>query len=284
MLQPGSGGAGEEQREVADDEIVIVRSTQLAGQPVIREPQFRPCLPRVLGDGSRGSEPGRERRPSYGPAESLRTGRFGRRAPILPAVVASPTPGVVASAHLLVEVGSTVAAVVLVAEATRGCRRCIPRAPGVDRGFPHESGSRDAMLRGYPCLREAELSARRTATSSRRFLSSPWIRRPSVLDLPTPARCSAGAAQVVLLPHRAWPASRGFARAVRPDPPAGTGTTASSRRMSTRGAGLGGSSSSGIPRWLPSSRPSRSTWKHSRLGPQSSSPRLWPPSEQSERQ
>jgi hypothetical protein len=26
---------------------------------------------------------------------------------------------------------------------------------------------------GYPCLREAELSARRTVTSSRRFLSSP---------------------------------------------------------------------------------------------------------------
>jgi hypothetical protein len=118
MLQPGSGGVGEEQGEVADDEVVIVRSTQLAGQLVVREPQFRPCLPRVLGDGSRGSEPGRERRPSYGSAESLQTRRFGRRAPILPAVVASPTPGVVASAHLLVEVGSTVAAVVLVAEAT----------------------------------------------------------------------------------------------------------------------------------------------------------------------
>jgi hypothetical protein len=69
---------------------------------------------------------------------------------LLPAVVASPTPGVVASAHLLVEVGSTVAAVVLVAEATRGCRRCVPRAPGVDRGFPHESGSHGAMLRGVP--------------------------------------------------------------------------------------------------------------------------------------
>jgi hypothetical protein len=69
---------------------------------------------------------------------------------MLPAVVASPTPGVVASAHLLVEVGSTVAAVVLVAEATRGCGRCIPRAPGVDRGFPHESGSHGAMLRGVP--------------------------------------------------------------------------------------------------------------------------------------
>jgi hypothetical protein len=105
-----------------------------------------------------------------------------------------------------------------------------------------------------------------------------------VLGLPAPARCSAGAAQVVLLPRRAWPASRGFARAVCPDPPAGTRTTASSRRMSTRGAGLGGSPSSGIPRWLPSSRPPRSTWKHSRLGPQSSSPRLWLSSEQSERQ
>jgi hypothetical protein len=106
--------------------------------------------PRVLGDGSRGSEPGRERCPSYGPTESSRTGWSGRGAPILPAVVASPTPGVVASAHLLVEVSSTVAAVVLVAEATRGRRRCVPRAPSVDRGLPHEPGSRGAMLRGVP--------------------------------------------------------------------------------------------------------------------------------------
>jgi hypothetical protein len=45
MLEPGSGGVGEEQGEVADDEVVIVRSTQLAGQPVVREPQFRPCFP-----------------------------------------------------------------------------------------------------------------------------------------------------------------------------------------------------------------------------------------------
>jgi hypothetical protein len=123
MLQPGSGGVGEEQGEVADDEVVIVRSTQLAGQPVIREPQFRPRLPRVLGDGSRGSESGRERRPSYGPAESLWTRWFGRGALILPTVVASPTPRVVASAHLLVEMGSTITVVVLVAEATWGRRR-----------------------------------------------------------------------------------------------------------------------------------------------------------------
>jgi hypothetical protein len=38
MLQPGSGGVREEQGEVADDEVVIIHSTQLAGQPVVREP------------------------------------------------------------------------------------------------------------------------------------------------------------------------------------------------------------------------------------------------------
>jgi hypothetical protein len=132
MLQPSSSGVGEEQGEVADDEVVIVLSTQVAGQPVVHEPQFQSRLPRVLCDSSRGSEPGRERRPSYGPAESLRTRWFRRGTPILPAVVASPTPGVVASAHPLVEVGSTVAVVVLVAEATRGRRRCVVRAPGME--------------------------------------------------------------------------------------------------------------------------------------------------------
>jgi hypothetical protein len=55
---------------------------------------------------------------------------------------------VVSSAHPLVEVGSTVAVRVLVAEATQGRKRYVARAPGVDRGFPHESGSRGAMLRG----------------------------------------------------------------------------------------------------------------------------------------
>jgi hypothetical protein len=45
MLQPGSGGVGEEHGEVADDEVVIVRSTQLAGQPVVCEPQFKPRFP-----------------------------------------------------------------------------------------------------------------------------------------------------------------------------------------------------------------------------------------------
>jgi hypothetical protein len=57
---------------------------------------------------------------------------------------------VVASAHLLVEAGSTVAVVVLVAEAIRGCRRRVLCAPGVNRGLPHESGSHRTMLRGAP--------------------------------------------------------------------------------------------------------------------------------------
>jgi hypothetical protein len=38
VLQPGASGVRKEQGEVADDEVVIVRSTQLAGQPVVREP------------------------------------------------------------------------------------------------------------------------------------------------------------------------------------------------------------------------------------------------------
>jgi hypothetical protein len=44
-----------------------------------------------------------------------------------------------------------------------------------------------------------------------------------VLSLPIPARCFVGAAQAALLLRRAWPASRGIARAVCPDPPQGLG-------------------------------------------------------------
>jgi hypothetical protein len=150
MLQPGPGGVEEEEREVADDEVVVVRPSQLACQPVVRKPQLRPRLPRVLGDGSRGPKPSQERRPSYGPTEGSQTWWFGRGAPILLTVVASSVPGVVASAHPLVEAGSTVTMVLLVAEAIRGYRRPVPCAPGVDRGLLHESGSHCAMLRGAP--------------------------------------------------------------------------------------------------------------------------------------
>jgi hypothetical protein len=89
-----------------DDEVVIVRSSQLACQPVVHKPQLWPCLPRVLGDGSRGLEQSRERRPSYGPTEGSRTWWVGRGTPILLTVVASSALGVVASAHPLIEAGS----------------------------------------------------------------------------------------------------------------------------------------------------------------------------------
>src|SRR5688572_4027013 len=45
VLQPSASSVGEEQGEVADDEVVVVRSTQLTGQAVVREPQFRSCFP-----------------------------------------------------------------------------------------------------------------------------------------------------------------------------------------------------------------------------------------------
>jgi hypothetical protein len=54
----------------------------------------------------------------------------------------------IASAHLLLEAGSTVEMVVLVAEAIPGGRRLIPRALGMDRGLLHASGGHRVMLRG----------------------------------------------------------------------------------------------------------------------------------------
>jgi hypothetical protein len=93
MLHLGPGSVGEEEREVADDEVVVVRPSQLACQPVVHKPQLRPCLPRVLGDGSRGPELSRERRPSYGLTEGSHTWWFGQGTSILLTVVASSTPG-----------------------------------------------------------------------------------------------------------------------------------------------------------------------------------------------
>jgi hypothetical protein len=54
----------------------------------------------------------------------------------------------VASAHLLVEAGSMVEMVVLVAEAFPGGRCLIPRALGMDQGFLNASGGHRVMLRG----------------------------------------------------------------------------------------------------------------------------------------
>jgi hypothetical protein len=44
MLQPCPGSVGEEKGEVADDEVVVIRSSQLVCQSVIRKPQLWPCF------------------------------------------------------------------------------------------------------------------------------------------------------------------------------------------------------------------------------------------------
>jgi hypothetical protein len=95
---------------------------------------------------------GRERHSSYGPAEDSQTGWFGRRTAILLTVAASPTPGMVASAHLLVEAGSMVEMVVLVAEVFPGGGRLVPRALWMDRGFPNALGGHRVMLLGVSSL------------------------------------------------------------------------------------------------------------------------------------
>jgi hypothetical protein len=52
----------------------------------------------------------------------------------------------VASVHLLVEAGSMVVMVMLVAEVIPGGRCLVPHALGMDRGLPHASGGRRVML------------------------------------------------------------------------------------------------------------------------------------------
>jgi hypothetical protein len=55
----------------------------------------------------------------------------------------------VALVHLLVEAGSTVEMVVLVAKAILGGWRLVPLALEMDRGFPHASGGHRVMRRGF---------------------------------------------------------------------------------------------------------------------------------------
>jgi hypothetical protein len=66
----------------------------------------------------------------------------------LPRCRSVPASEVVASAHLFLEAGSTVAVVLLVAEAIPGCRCLVSCVLGVDRGLAHVLGGRCVMLRG----------------------------------------------------------------------------------------------------------------------------------------
>ena len=57
VFQPCSRRIGQEQWKVADNEIVIICSTGMASKPIILEPQFGVCFPRVFWDVGRRSVP-----------------------------------------------------------------------------------------------------------------------------------------------------------------------------------------------------------------------------------
>ena len=57
VLQPCSRRIGQEQWEVADNKVVIIRTTGLTGKPIVFEPEATVCLPRVLRDIGRWSVP-----------------------------------------------------------------------------------------------------------------------------------------------------------------------------------------------------------------------------------
>jgi hypothetical protein len=91
--------------------------------------------------------------------------------------------------------------VLFVAEATRGCRRPVPHAPDVDRGLPHESGSRCAMLRGAPLPSGGRAFGPSDRSILQEILEFSLDMPPSVVDGSGIARSSIVAAA------RFWPTS-----------------------------------------------------------------------------
>ena len=57
VFQPRSCQIGQEQWEVADNEVMIIRTTGLTGKPIVFKPKPGVCLPGVLRDVSRWSIP-----------------------------------------------------------------------------------------------------------------------------------------------------------------------------------------------------------------------------------
>ena len=72
VFQPCSCRIGQEQWKVADNEVIIIRITGLAGKPIVFEPKSGARLPRVLRDIGRWSVPWQESSIEDVPAEGLR--------------------------------------------------------------------------------------------------------------------------------------------------------------------------------------------------------------------
>ena len=79
-----------------DNEVVIIRITDLTGKPIVFKPKSRVCLPRVFRDIGRWSIPWRECSVEDVPAEGLRPRQAGARAPVLATVIVSAMSRVVA--------------------------------------------------------------------------------------------------------------------------------------------------------------------------------------------
>ena len=97
MLQPRSRRIGQEQWEVANNEIVIIRATGLTGKPIVFEPKPGVCFSRIFRDIGGRSVPWRESSVEDVPTEGLRAWQAGAQAPDLAIVVASTMPRVVAT-------------------------------------------------------------------------------------------------------------------------------------------------------------------------------------------
>ena len=104
VFQPCSRQIGQEQWKVADNEIVIIRSTGLASKPIILEPQSGVCFPRVFQDVGWWSVPWWEGGIEDVSAEGLRSRQVGARASVLAAVVASATTRVIVAASSLSQI------------------------------------------------------------------------------------------------------------------------------------------------------------------------------------
>ena len=72
VFQPCSCRISQEQWKVADNKVIIIRTTGLTGKPIVFEPKSRVCLPRVLRGIGRWSIPWWESSVEDVPTEGLR--------------------------------------------------------------------------------------------------------------------------------------------------------------------------------------------------------------------
>ena len=105
--------------EVLDDEVVIIHSSGLAGEPEVFEPYTGVCLPGILGDVGRRSEALWERRSLDASAKGPWSQAIQARAPVIwPATM----PGVHFTAPLDGPAGARVAALTAPRWTSSSCR------------------------------------------------------------------------------------------------------------------------------------------------------------------